>query len=289
MHEESIDSLALIGEFTVGRITVTHVSDGVMVGARRTWFTGIDPDTWMPVLGITDPDTPFPVNFGGFLVHGADGLTLVDCGFGEAGAGLIEGLRAGGEMVQRLAEIDVRPEDVARVVVTHLHIDHCGHLVNSAGEPTFPNAEVWLHEAEVEYWESDDAEKNIFPETIRGFLKVIREAGLLRTYDAEREIAEGLTIVPAKGHTPGHTVVIVQSDGEYAFLLGDVVHHTVHFEHLDWLQNMDVEPPVSIGTRSTLFDRAVELNAIVTAVHMPILTLGRLTSPEPGAYRYTRI
>jgi glyoxylase-like metal-dependent hydrolase (beta-lactamase superfamily II) len=285
VRPDLIDTLALSGSFRVGLTTITQLSDGVVVAPRRNWFNTIEPSEWMPALGLSDPDTPFPVNFGGFLIQNGESTTLFDCGVGQGANALFPGIREGGNFVLRLKEAGVEPSDIDQVVISHLHIDHCGHLVSPDGILTFPRAEVWLQEREVEYWNSAASANNIKPDEIRRYIDAVSSAGLLRPYHDEFELSSGILLVPAQGHTPGHTAMLVESEGETALLLGDAVHHWIHFEHPAWLQSYDVEPPVSINTRTSLFDRAVSLDAIVTAIHMPILTLGRLTSVA-GSYKY---
>ncbi|TDD57701.1 hypothetical protein, partial [Actinomadura rubrisoli] len=68
---------------SVGRTHVTQVSDGVAEGPRRYWFNGVEPSEWMPAVGVTDPDAPFTVGSGGFVVTGDGHVTLVDTGWGH--------------------------------------------------------------------------------------------------------------------------------------------------------------------------------------------------------------
>lgn len=280
-----LDDAVLSRSFRVGAMTITQLSDGVTEAPRRTWFTGIDPKEWMPVLGLSDPDALFRVNFGGFLLTGDDHVTLVDCGLG-AFAHETPNLTGGGELLRRLSEAGLEPGDVDQVVQTHLHADHCGHLVDDDGALTFPNATVYVHEDELAYWTSEAAEANFVPEFTRSRITPVAEAGRLATFGGERPLSDAVTILPTPGHTPGHCAVQISSDQEHALLLGDVVHHTVHLEHHRWLQNLDVAPPTSIATRQAVCERAARLGAVLTAPHMPILTLGTVAQLAGGGFTY---
>jgi len=280
----------LRGSFRVGRLTVTAVSDGVSKAPRGPqWFTGVPPEEWMPVAGVDDPDALFTVNFGGFVITGDGSVTLVDCGMGQMAVPQAPGekpaMAGGGGLLQQLAAMGIAVGDVDRVVQTHLHGDHCGWLIGGDGEPdkvTFPNAEVFISRPEVEYWQSDAAEKNILPEYTRARIDAVSAAGQLVQFEGERELSPEIRILPAPGHTPGHVVVMVVSEGESALLLGDVAHHCVHFERHSWLQSLDVDPPTSIATRKAIVALAADRDSIVTAPHMPILTLGRMRHTETG-------
>jgi glyoxylase-like metal-dependent hydrolase (beta-lactamase superfamily II) len=271
-----------VGTFEVGEIKVSMISDGVSMAPRGpSWFTGIDPAEWMPAIGVDEPDALLPVNFGAFVIEGgvgSDGIvTLVDSGFGEMAAG-VPGMEGAGGMLDQLATLGIEPGDVGRIIQTHLHADHCGWLIRATDQPdiVFPNAEVVVHRDEVAYWRSDDAEKNLAPAYTRARLEAVADAGLLRQIDGEVDLGGGVTVIPSPGHTPGHVSVMVGSGNERALLLGDVAHHCIHLEQHTWLQNYDVDPPTSIATRGRLAALAVQEGAVVTAPHMPVLTLVRL-------------
>lgn len=284
-----LESYALSGTFPVGSYQVHHVTDGVGFGVRRFWFNGIEPSEWMPVLGLDDPDTPFPINFGLFVVAGHGRVILVDSGFGPASLD-IPGLRGANELLQRLAELGIGRDDVDTVVQTHLHSDHCGQLVleqpGGGVELTFPNATVHLHQSELDHWMGEAGDKDPMSPYVRSRMAPVQEAGLIRTFTEPTELAPCVTAVPMVGHTPGHTVVRVSSGGAECLLVGDLIHHPVHVRHRDWLPAIDFAPPQSIQSRSNLVDLAIELDAMVTAPHLPILTLGRLHRSADGVVHW---
>jgi glyoxylase-like metal-dependent hydrolase (beta-lactamase superfamily II) len=272
----------LSGTFRVGKLTVAALSDGAEEGPRQRWFNGIDPSILMPALGITSPDISLPANFGGFAVMGDGHTTLIDSGFGQPGR-LRAGTIAGGEMLERLAELGVRPEDVDGVVQTHLHFDHCGWLTeDDGGTLTFPNATVYLHQRELEYWTSAESDDNRMAAFARSRIGPVHAAGRVQTFDREFAISEALTALPTPGHTPGHSSILLTSNGEHALLLGDVAHHPIHLEHQDWVPEIDLDPQESIRSRARMAALAVERDALVTAPHMPILTLLRVRPVEQG-------
>ena len=52
------------------------------------------------------------------------------------------GLDNGGVMLDKLTLLNIRPEEISAVCITHCHPDHIGGMV-SQGQPVFPNAEVY--------------------------------------------------------------------------------------------------------------------------------------------------
>lgn len=280
-----------VGSFQVGEIRVSMISDGVSMAPRGpSWFTGIDPAEWMPAIGVDDPDTLLPVNFGAFVIESEGHVTLVDSGFGERAA-TVPGMQGAGRMLDQLATLGIEPHDVNRIVQTHLHADHCGWLIRATDDPEliFPNAEVVVHRDEVAYWRSAEADSNLAPAYTRARLEAVADAGLLTEIaceiDGEVDLGGGVGIIPSPGHTPGHISVMVTSGDRRALLLGDVAHHCIHLEQHTWLQNYDVDPQTSIATRGRLAALAVDQDAVVTAPHMPVLTLLRLERDGAG-FRY---
>lgn len=281
----------LSGSFQVGSVTVHHLSDGLAFGPRRSWFTGVAPEEWMPTLGLTDPDTPFPLNFGFFVIDNGAGITLVDSGFGPAATG-IPGIRGGNEMLERLSEIGVEPADVTHIVQSHCHGDHCGQLVTqttSGPVLTFPRAEVHVHAAEVEHWTGPATDGNPMAAKTRAALERVADAGRLSTFSGITAITPGVVALPMPGHTPGHTCVLVSDEGASCILVGDLAHHPVHFENHGWVHELEGDLTRSLASRAALAEMAIGLGAVVTAPHMPILTLGKLHRDESGRVRWAAV
>ncbi|HOZ60236.1 MAG TPA: MBL fold metallo-hydrolase [Nakamurella multipartita] len=281
----------LSGSFQVGGVRIHHLSDGLAFGPRRSWFTGTEPAEWMPSLGLTDPDTPFPLNFGFFVIETGGTITLVDSGFGPVAA-TVPGVRGGNEMMQRLSEIGIRPEDVTCIVQSHCHGDHCGQLTTptpSGPVPTFPNATVHVHQAEFDYWTGPATDGNPMAAKTRERLQTIAAAGRLSTFDTITSIGPGVVALPMPGHTPGHTCVLVSDQGSSCLLVGDLAHHPVHFENHGWFHELEGDRARSVASRAALAEMAIGLDAVVTAPHMPILTLGKLHRDEAGHVRWSAV
>lgn len=285
----------LVGEFSVGRLSVYQLSDGVERAPRSTWFTGVEPEAWMSAVGARSVDHTFTINYGGFLVSGDGLLTLVDTGLGPD-ARERRDLEGGGGFVERLRDLGVEVGDVGAIVQTHLHTDHCGWLLQDDGRtPTFPRAAIFVHQREYTYWTSNLSLHERMRPVVERRLLAVSASGLLRLFEDDFAVSASVRVVSSPGHTPGHCCVLIESDGEAALLLGDVAHHPVHLEHYDWSHHMDVDREESMRARRKMVALAAKLGALVTAPHMPILTVGRMVRrdnqlayvsvfrPEPGS------
>ncbi|MEX2032652.1 MAG: MBL fold metallo-hydrolase, partial [Dehalococcoidia bacterium] len=130
----------LSAQFTVGSVRIAALSDGAPDRALGGFFHGIEASEWTAALGVTDPETPIPFNFGTFLLRDGGRTILVDSGFGAPARTM--GIPGGGELLDRIQEIGVAREEIDAVFHTHLHPDHCGWNADDEGELTFPNAEI---------------------------------------------------------------------------------------------------------------------------------------------------
>lgn len=269
----------LSATFTVGNVEVAALSDGAPERALGGFFTGADAAEWTAALGISDPEEPQPFNFGAFLLRDERTNILVDTGLGAAGEAM--GVPGGGELVARLGELGVAAEEIRNIVHTHLHFDHCGGNMRD-GEPVFPNAVVYVSRPELDYWLHDDSADPERAAQAQAAIQPLLDAGRVATFDGEYTISRGLTTVPTPGHTPGHTSLLLASQGEHLVITGDAAHHPKHFEHHDWLPGVDLDRAQSTHSRGRLSALAVEHDALVTGGHFPILTIGRLRQVETG-------
>lgn len=111
----------------------------------------------------------------------------------------------------------------------------------------------------------------------------LAQCGRLTCFDGECELTPGVRLLPTPGgHTPGHTSVVIESDGECAIFLGDLCHHPLHFSHPDWVSSFDTHPARTPATRLRIFAWALERDALLVCPHAPALGLGRLRRREGG-------
>ena len=137
------------------------------------------------------------------LIRG-EHLTLVDVGY-MARRELV---------VERLAAIGIRPEEVRRIVLTHAHWDHSLNL------PFFPNAEVFLHTDEYEYSQQPHPNDWAMPAFIGDLLNRTKQITKLRDGD---ELEPGVRIMALPGHSPGSLAVLVENSEGIVGLVGDAL------------------------------------------------------------------
>jgi glyoxylase-like metal-dependent hydrolase (beta-lactamase superfamily II) len=258
----------------VGRLVIDPVSDGRLAAPATAMFNRPRDEDWLPHRQFLDDDGLLPIEMGGFLVRTGARLLLVDVGIGPHS----DPVRTG-TFLANLAALGVAPADVTDVVLTHLHFDHVGWA--SDGErPVFPNATYRCHQADWELFVGPSPLDESLGITAMGgrtaheLLPAL--ADRVETWDGDGQIAPGVDVRSAPGHTPGSTVVVMSSGTDRALLLGDVVHCPVELMEDDWEFVGDIDRDLAQRTRVALAREFEGTDVPMAATHFPGLRFGRL-------------
>ena len=209
--------------------------------------------------------------------------TLVDTGAGNL-------FPTTGGLPKALQKEGIDNREIDTVIITHAHGDHFGGLLTEDGERFFPNASIYVWKLERDFWFTPDAYIK-FPinnavDTYRMTFEALDEHTVYVEPDCE--VVRGITVLDARGHTPGHMVVIVSSMDEYLMYISDTVFHPLHLKHPEWLPAplyMN-NPEDYVKSRQRVLDLAAEKNALVLAMHFdPFPCLGHVTK-EGESWRW---
>jgi glyoxylase-like metal-dependent hydrolase (beta-lactamase superfamily II) len=224
------------------------------------------------------PDGRFQTYAQAYVVRAGGRTILVDTGVGPGPHDWLGGAR--GRLLDDLQEKGVRPEDVDAVVFTHLHGDHVGwNLQYEAGSPrpTFPRARYYVPQADWDFF-TDPArlgqwgtDRTVVP---------LRELGVLELFSGEVTLAQGVTTLPTPGHTPGHTSILLASQGERALICGDLAHHPAQVDQTSWVPAFDTDGAQAAQTRSRILDMLESEGLTAVFCHFPPPGFGRLLRLE---------
>jgi glyoxylase-like metal-dependent hydrolase (beta-lactamase superfamily II) len=220
----------------------------------------------------------------GFLVNTGKELILVD-----AGAGTWFGGGALGRLVDSLGSAGYTPEQVNRVLVTHLHSDHIGGLTTQDGKRVFPNADIFVAKAESDFWLSPEIAAEA-PKDAQPFFQAAQavsapylKAGKWHTFSDSEAIMDGVQLVSLHGHTPGHTGYEFSSKGQTILFWGDTIHEQlVQLGHADTTVVFDIDHAAAAAMRKQLFPTLASEGALIAGPHMPFPGMGRLRKQASG-------
>jgi len=111
--------------------------------------------------------------------------------------------------MEAFAALGYKPEQVTKILLTHKHADHSGEL------RSFPDAKIYVNKDEVTADELQGID-NIVP--------VEFTDGAYYNFPASQKIGEGIYLIKAKGHTNGNSIIIVENDGLFYMIHGDITY-----------------------------------------------------------------
>ncbi|MGL4240719.1 MAG: N-acyl homoserine lactonase family protein [Beijerinckiaceae bacterium] len=176
-------------------------------------------------LGADPHEAPVDMDYFVWLVRNDERCIVVDTGFGadvaaKRGRKLI---RCPGEGLRLLG---VDPAAVKDVVVTHLHYDHIGNF------GLFPKARFHIQDREISFATGRYMRHRCFcaPYELSDVLEVVRGVygGRVEFHDGEEEIAPGVSVHLAPGHTAGLQFVRVRTRSGWLVLASDACHYNRH-------------------------------------------------------------
>lgn len=190
------------------------------------------------------------------------------------------------DYLEKIESAGAKPEDISKVICTHLHFDHVGwntRFENGKLVPTFPNAQYLFSKQEYEYWkgkpekEMEDDHKGIVDS-----VKPIIEAHLATFVDDNHQVDSHLKFIPTPGHTPHHVSIAIESENQKAVITGDVLHHPCQIAHPEWSTVVDTFPEQGIDSRNKFIENVSDKDVLIIGTHFADPVAGHIVKRENG-------
>lgn len=257
----------------LGDFEVTAVSDGTVDLPVDKLLTHPEEKT-KAALAEFHLKAPLETSVNTFLINTGTKLVLIDTGagglFGPTLGNLIANIKAAGYDASQVDDI----------FITHMHGDHVGGLISS-NALAFPNATVHADKLEADYWLSK-ANMDAAPEDKKGFFQGAMAS--INPYIAAKKFAPfnndtvlvpGIRARSSYGHTAGHTIYEVESNGQKLWLIGDLIHVTaVQLDKPKITIAFDSDQKEASKARDKVFTQAAKEGVLVGAAHIQFPGLG---------------
>lgn len=210
------------------------------------------------IIKRSAPEGVMPNALNAFLVRKDRLNILVDTGLGL-------------KLLDNLKATKIGAGDIDAVLLTHMHRDNIGGLLCD-GVAVFTRATLYIPRPEFEYWKqkSDDVLRIIEAYKGRVCLFQPQEIGT----DKPEHFIQGITAFATYGHTPGHTVFLVEGQTKKMLMWGDITYAPpLQIQHPEGTVTYDIDPEQAIETRKRIV-------AYVTTNH--IYNIAGAHIPYPG-------
>jgi glyoxylase-like metal-dependent hydrolase (beta-lactamase superfamily II) len=277
-------------KYNVGSIEVTALYDGVWEKPHDPAFiknaSVEETKEALAKAGLTTEFVSIPLTV--VVLKVGDRLIMVD-----AGSGAGQWQPTAGRLATNMQGAGLDPAKISTILISHFHPDHIfGLMQKGTNAPTFPNAELIVTATEYNWWtEPGRVEK--LPEARKALGARINAAfpgwKNFKLVEGEKEVAPGIRLVNAPGHTPGHAAFHVSSGNQQLMISNDTAYvPALLAPHPEWQGAYDQDGPTAVDTRRKLLDRVIAEKMMICGAHFPFPGAGSFAKDGNG-YAFTSV
>jgi glyoxylase-like metal-dependent hydrolase (beta-lactamase superfamily II) len=255
-------------QLQIGKIKLTWLNGGVTHLDGGAMFGVVPKPLWTRKYAVNDKNQ-IECRTDPILIEIDQKKFLIESGIGNGK--LTEkqkrnfGVTEESKVAQSLQQLGYTTADIDAVLMTHLHFDHACGITKIEGDDyvsTFPNATIYTTDVEWNEMRNPNirSKSTYWEKNWRGIEKQVE------TFKKELEIYSGIRMVHTGGHSDGHAIVIMESEGEMAIHLADLLPTHAH-QNVLWVMAYDDYPMASIAEKQKWIPFAAENNAWLTFYH----------------------
>lgn len=198
-----------------------------------------------------------------------------------------------GRFQENLIAAGIHPKEVTDILITHLHIDHIGGILDSEGQPVFSNASYTMSRLEHDFWMSanPDFSKSKSTDSQAESVALARQviAGIntnLKLFEFGDPLFECIRTESAEGHTPGHPLLTIYSGTIEMKHIVDIVHTSLLVTNPDWGTQWDTDFGKGVATRHKILRELAESKQLAMSCHLPWPGLGYVSKNNNSGYQW---
>ena len=247
-------------------------------------FFGVVPKIMWSRKAAADEKNYVTAGLNSLLIRTGKQTVLVETGMGnKLSERMVKFYGQPAQLLGNLAAGGVAPEDIDIVINTHLHFDHCGWntIRNKDGKilPTFPRAKYYAPEGEWQYARKP-SERDLISYIPDNYDPLV-QSGQMTLLKGGEEIVPGVSVKTFPGHTAHMQAVIVESGGQTACYISDLIPTTAHID-LTWGMAFDLYPLQTIESKKQYYEKAIAEKWLTVFTHDPKTPWAYVEKDEVG-------
>jgi len=259
-----------IYSFKVGQLDVY-----MLVESERDGNAGILVGADEAMIKRLIPASGFKHTANAFLIRAAGQNILVDTGTGAADI-----------IIGKIKKLGVQPDQIETVLITHLHGDHFGSLQRD-GKAVFPKAKIYLSAKEHQHFTKTAPNQGAIAALAPYGSQVITFEPADLGSTRPKELLPGITPIAAYGHTPGHTIFLIENSGAKLLIIADLLHVAlVQFPNPDISATYDMDQKAAASVRRQVLDYAAKNKIQIGGMHIVYPGTGNVSAEGTG-FKFT--
>jgi glyoxylase-like metal-dependent hydrolase (beta-lactamase superfamily II) len=277
-------------KYKVGSIEVTAIYDGIWRKPHDPTFIKNasieETKAALAQAGLTTEFMPIPLTV--IVLKIGDQHVMVD-----AGSGVGQWQANATHLPANMKAAGIDRAQISTILISHFHPDHVwGLMEKGTNAAVFPNAELVVNGTEYKWWtEPSRVEKLAEGRRVAGkrIADVFPTWNNWKLVEDNAEVAPGVRLLAAIGHTPGHSAFLVTSGKDQLMASNDTMYvPALLAPHPEWQGTYDQDGPMAVATRRKLIDRVIADKMMICGAHFPFPGAG-VFAKDGDAYSFTPV
>jgi len=268
----------------VGSFDLTMFSDGNYWLDGGPLFGIIPKAMWLKKVAC-DEQNRVVLGLNSLFIRGGGKTVLVDTGIGNKFDERVRKVfEPEARLLHNLGAAGVAPDSIDIVINTHLHFDYCGWntvLRNGRAVSAFPRATYYAPEGEWQHGQKQYLRDRV--SYISDNYNPLIQSGQMQLVKEDRQIIPGVSVRTSPGHTRYMQVVMIESQGQKACYISDLVPTAAHLDLL-WIMAYDLFPMETIENKKRFYDGAIPGRWLTIFTHDPAIPWGYVKEMGKGRY-----